>query len=110
MTGGQSARGTERPEEIENVLRAEYEFSDEPLDLAGVDGIYEAIHDVAETKEGVIVECEDRVPDYKVYWNSSTGTVRVGAFALCASYEVPKEYIERLLATGTDRSGGDDGG
>jgi len=89
--------GTERPEEIENVLRAEYEFSDEPLDLTGIDGIYEAIREVAETQEAVIVECEDRVPDYKIYWNSSTGTIRVGAFAICASYEVPKEYTDHSV-------------
>jgi len=86
--------GEERPEEIENVLRAEYEFSDEPLDLTGIDGIYEAICDVAATKEAAIVECDDRVPDYKVYWNDSTDSVRVGAYALCASYEVPQEYTE----------------
>jgi len=88
------SEGTPRPQEIENVLRAEYEFTDEPLDLSGIDGIYEAIQEVAETQESVIVECPDRVPDYKVYWNESTDTVRVGAYALCASYEVPKGYTD----------------
>jgi hypothetical protein len=97
MSGGQSTADTERPEEIENVLRAEYQFSGEPLDLTDIDGIYEAIREVAETQENVIVECEDRVPDYRVYWNSSTGTVRVGAFALCASYEVPKECTDHSV-------------
>ena len=91
----QSSDGAGRPGEIENVLRAEYEFSHAPLDLSEIDGIYEAIVEVAETEDAAIVECEDRVPDYKVYWNSKTGTVRVGAYALCASYEVPKEYTNQ---------------
>jgi len=65
----------DRPTEAENKLRAEYEFSDEPLDLTGIEGVYDAIDEVAETKEPVIVECEDRVPDYKVYWNTKTDTV-----------------------------------
>jgi len=99
-----SKDGIDRPEEIENVLRAEYEFTDEPLSLSEIDGIYEAIREVAETQEAVIVECGDRVPDYKVYWNSKTGTVRVGAYALCASYEVPQEYTERTVDTTTDYS------
>ena len=109
MSDGQSQDGTERPEEIENVLRADYQFSDKPLDLTGIDGIYEAIREVAETQEDVIVECEDRVPDYRVYWNSSTGTARVGAFALYASYEVPKEYIERSVDPGVEQGAGGDG-
>lgn len=100
---GESGDDTERPGEIENVLRAEYEFSDEPLDLSGIDGIYAAIREVAETQEAAIVECEDRIPDYKVYWNSKTDTVRVGAYALCASYEVPQEYTEQYVDAGTDR-------
>jgi hypothetical protein len=98
------SNGTDRPEEIENVLRAEYEFTDEPLSLSGIDGIYEAISEVAETKEPVIVECDNRVPDYKVYWNSKTDTVRVGAYALCASYEVPEEYTEHSVDTDTEQS------
>jgi len=81
------------PDEIENVLRAEYEFTDEPLDLTAVDGLKSAIQEVAETKENVIVAAEDRVPDYRVYWNEQTNTVRVGALALCASYEVPTNSI-----------------
>lgn len=102
--GGSMTDEAERPEEIENVLRAEYEFSDEPLDLTGIDGIYEAIREVAETHEDVIVECEERIPDYKIYWNSSTGTVRVGAFALCASYEVPEEFIGHSVDPETEES------
>jgi len=76
------------PDEAENVLRAEYEFNDDPLDLTEIDGIYEAIKEVAQTKESAIVEPEDRVPHYKVYWNTKTETVRIGAYAMCASYEV----------------------
>jgi hypothetical protein len=87
---------TNKPTEAENVLRAEYEFSDDPLELAAIDGIYAAIQEVAETKEAAIVECEERVPDYKVYWNSKTDTVRIGAIPVCASYEVPKEYVDEL--------------
>jgi hypothetical protein len=94
---------SERPEEIENVLRVEYEFSDEPLDLSAIDGIYAAIREVAETQEAVIVECEDLAADYKVYWNSNTGTVRVGAIALCASYKVPKSYIDRSVGTASEQ-------
>jgi len=82
------------PKEIENVLRAEYEFSDEPLNLEPIDGIHDAIAEVAKTKEPFLVECNDRVTDYKVYWNDKTGTVRVGARVTAASYEVPAEYTE----------------
>jgi hypothetical protein len=85
---------SDRPTEAENKLRAEYEFGDEPLQLDGIDGIYDAIDEVAETKDAVIVECEDRVPDYKVYWNTKTDTVRIGAIPVCATYEVPQEYTE----------------
>jgi hypothetical protein len=85
-----------RPDEAKNVLRAEYEFSDDPLQLDQIDGIFEAIEEVARTREAAIVECEDRVPDYKVYWNSKTDTVRIGAIPVCASYEVPGEYTENL--------------
>jgi hypothetical protein len=87
---------TESPEQAENVLRAEYEFNDEPLNLTDIDGIYNAIAEVADTKESVLVECEDRVPDYKVYWNSKTDTVRIGAYVIGASYEVPTEYTDDL--------------
>jgi len=73
----------------ENVLRAEYEFSDEPLDVDEINGLREAITEVAETKEPAYVPSEDRVSDYKVYWNDSTDSVRIGAIPVCASYEVP---------------------
>ena len=85
-----------KPTEAKNVLRAEYEFSDDPLELDAIDGIYAAIEEVAQTKEAAIVECEERVPDYKVYWNSKTDTVRIGAIPVCASYEVPKDYVSEL--------------
>lgn len=99
----QTTIGNARPDEIENVLRAEYEFTDEPLSLEQIDGVYEAIREVAETKDAVIVECDERVPDYKVYWNEKTDSVRVGAYALCASYEVPQEYTDEHTESDTDR-------
>ena len=110
MTPDSSTNDTERPEEIKNVLRAEYEFTDEPLDITGIDGIYKAIEEVAETQEVAIVECEDHISDYKVYWNSKTETVRIGAYAVCASYEVPKKYTDRSADTKTGQNRGHDGG
>jgi len=98
----QTTIGDGRPHEIENVLRAEYEFSDEPLELAGIDGIHEAIEHVAESQESVVVECDDRVPDYKVYWNTKTDTVRVGALVTGASYEVPQEHTDQFTQGDTD--------
>jgi hypothetical protein len=83
----------ERPAEAEQVLTANYEFNDEPLPLDAIDGVYDAIEEVAETGNAVIVECEDRVPDYRVYWNEKTSTVRIGALVLKASYEVPDEFV-----------------
>jgi hypothetical protein len=63
---------------------------------------------VAETRDAVIVEAEDRVPDYKVYWNSKTGTVRIGAIPVCASYEVPGDYTERYADAAGERGEADD--
>jgi len=80
--------------EIENVLRADYDFSDDPLEIDDIDGLDEAIERVAETKERELVRCESRVADYDVYWNTKTNTVRVGAVCIEASYEVPQDYIE----------------
>jgi len=100
---GTSASGMDRPTEAENKLRAEYEFSDDPLTLEGIGGIYDAIREVAKTKDSALVECEDRVPDYKVYWNSKTDTVRIGAYVIGASYEVPAEFTDQYEDTGTDQ-------
>lgn len=75
------------------VLTADYDFSDEPLDITEIDGLESAIREVAQTKEKQLVRCDDRVSDYDVYWNSTTDTVRVGAVVLAASYEVPQEHI-----------------
>lgn len=84
----------EHPDEAKNVLRADYEFSDDPLDLTAIDGIHDAISEVADTHGEVFVEAPDRIPSYKVYWNDKTDTVRIGAMPICASYEVPKEYTD----------------
>jgi len=78
----------------EQVLTADYEMSDEPLALDDVDGLYDAVKEVAETKEDVYLECDGRVADYKVYWNEKTETVRFAAYMAQASYEVPKEVIQ----------------
>lgn len=79
--------------EAQNVLRAEVEFSDEPMEIESVDGLAEAIESVAESQNGpVFVECEDRFADYKVYWNSKTETVRFGAVVSGAVYEVPDSF------------------
>lgn len=76
--------------EARQVLTAEYTFSDEPLEISAIDGLQEAIDRIAEAREGAeFVMCDDRVSDYKVYWNSKTKTVRIGAAPICASYEVP---------------------
>jgi len=80
--------------EIEQVLSADYDFGDEPLDISKIDGLEAAIKRVAETKDKELVRCEDRVPNYEVYWNDKTNTVRVAAVCLEVSYEVPQEYIE----------------
>jgi len=79
--------------ECEQVLTANYTMSDEPVEIDEIDGLRSAIEETAETKEGHYVECEDRVVDYKVYWNEKTDTVRFAAYAAQASYEVPPEEI-----------------
>jgi len=74
----------------ENVLQADYEFTDEPLETDDIAGLNEAISRVRETKERELVRCEERVPDYDVYWNEKTNAVRVAAVVLKVSYEVPE--------------------
>lgn len=81
--------------EAEQVLTADYDWTDEPIDIESIDGLPEAIEQVAEERdENVLVRCEDRVADYDVYWNSKTETVRFAAVVVGASYEVPEEYID----------------
>jgi len=70
------------------VLTADYDFSDEPIETSDIDGLDEAIERVRETKEREFVRCDERVSDYDVYWNESTDSVRIGVVCLEASYEV----------------------
>jgi hypothetical protein len=79
--------------QAEKVLGVECEFSDEPLEIEEIDGLPEAIKEVAESEDKQLVRCEDRVSDYDVYWNEKTGTVRVAAVVPGASYEVPEDYV-----------------
>jgi len=81
--------------QAENVLRADYDFTDEPLETSEIDGLDEAIEHVDQSGESVIVECDDRVSDYKVYWNENTDSVRIGALVIKASYEVGGEQLEK---------------
>jgi len=85
---------TDKPQNAENILRIDHSFNDNPLGLRDIDGIYEAIEEVAETHEDVIVESDGIVECYKVFWNEPTETVRIGSMPVCATYEVPQEYTE----------------
>lgn len=78
----------------EKVLGADYDFTDEPLEISSVDGLRDAIDRVAIGHGDEFVRCEDRVADYKVYWNSKTDSVRVAAVCMQASYEVPMDELE----------------
>ena len=82
--------------EAEQVLTADLTFSDEPLNIDDVDGLRNAVEEVAREQpdENVLVRCDDRVCDYDVYWNSKTDSVRVGAVAIQASYEVPMDEVD----------------
>ena len=78
--------------EAEQVMTADYNWSGESLETSEIEGLDEAIEQVAEEKGGkTLVRCDDRVPDYDVYWNDKTGRVRVAAVVLGASYEVPND-------------------
>ena len=75
--------------QAEQVLTADYEMSEEPLVVDNIDGLPAAIERVQEAGEGSeFVRCPERVMDYKVYWNEKTETVRIGAVAMLASYEI----------------------
>ena len=75
--------------EAEQVLTASYDMTDEPLNLDDIGGLRGAVERILEAGEGrELVRCEDRVMDYDVYWNDNTETVRIGAVAVLASYEV----------------------
>lgn len=76
----------------EQVLTADYDWSDEPLDVETIDGLKEAVKHIQEQKEGKeLVRCESRVNDYDVYWNEKTDSVRIGAVVMGCSYEVNDE-------------------
>lgn len=75
--------------QAEQVLTADYTVSDDPLAVDNIDGLREAIERIQEAEEGrEFVRCEDRVMNYDVYWNEKTETVRIGATAMLASYEL----------------------
>jgi len=78
--------------EAKNVLKADFTFSDEPLEIDDIEGLPEAVKATADDKEKRLVRCEGRVSDYDVYWNSKTDSVRVAAKVPAASYEVPQEF------------------
>jgi len=75
----------------EQVLTAQYDVSDEPLQIDRIDGLREAVNRVQETHERELVRCEDRVMNYDVYYNTKTESVRIAAVATLASYEVTQE-------------------
>jgi len=78
--------------EAEQVLTADYDTTDAPLQINDIPGLRDAVERVADAEGGrELVRCEDRVMNYDVYWNSKTGTVRIGAVAMLASYEVNAE-------------------
>lgn len=75
--------------QAEQVLTADYEMSDESLVVDNINGLRAAVERIQEAQEGdELVRCPDRVMDYKVYWNEKTETVRIGAVAMLASYEI----------------------
>lgn len=81
--------------EARNVLTATYEFNDEPLTVTEIDGLRAAVQEIAAAEEGETIVEADRVPDYKVYWNSKTETVRIGALVMGASWEVTEEELDK---------------
>ena len=75
--------------QAEQVLTADYTVSDEPLPIDNINGLREGIERVQDAEAGSeFVRCEDRVMDYRVYWNEKTESVRIGAVAMLASYEI----------------------
>jgi len=78
--------------EAEQVLTADYDMTDAPLQINDIPGLRDAVERVADAEAGrELVRCENRVMNYDVYWNSKTETVRIGAVAMLASYEVDAE-------------------
>jgi hypothetical protein len=87
-----------------NVLTATYEFNDDPLTVTEIDGLLEAVREVAEAEGGERIVEADRVPDYKVYWNSKTETVRIGALVMGASWEVTEEELDKQTLADFDEA------
>ena len=75
--------------QAEQVLTADYTMSDEPLVVDDIGGLREVVERVRNAERGnELLRCEDRTMDYRVYWNKKTETVRIGAVAMLASYEI----------------------
>lgn len=78
--------------EAHQVLTAEYDVTDDPINIDEINGLTSAIEAVREAGEGHRwVDPEDRVGCYRVYWNEATDDVRIGFFAMLASYEPPED-------------------
>lgn len=78
--------------EAEQVLTADYDVTDDPIDIDEIDGLAHAIEAVRNDGEGYRwVDPPDRVGYYRVYWNGATDDVRIGFFAMLASYEPPED-------------------
>jgi len=72
----------------EQVLTAQYEFTDDPIETDEIEGLNEAIERVRESHGKEFVRCESRVCDYDVYWNEKTNSVRIAAKPAQVCYEV----------------------
>lgn len=83
--------------EAQQCLTASYTFGDEPLVIEDTPGLKDAVETVnADHSEEIYVRQDDGVIDYKVYWNSSTETVRIAALVVGATYEVPENTDKTL--------------
>lgn len=79
----------------EQVLTAEYDVADDPINIDEIEGLASAIEAVRNDAEGhQWVDPEGRVGCYRVYWNDATDDVRVGFFAMLVSYEPPGDTDE----------------
>ena len=78
------------PQEMkaEQKLTVSFDWSDEPLNVDEIDGLRDAVERVRKTHEKELVRCDDRVPDYDVYWNDKTDAVRIAALVPGCSWEV----------------------
>jgi hypothetical protein len=75
--------------QAEQVLTADYEMTDKPLNVGEIPGVKDAVGRIQNQESGrEFVRCEERVMNYDVYWNEKTDSVRIAAVAMLASYEV----------------------